>query len=666
MNLSRREYLALTGSAVLAGLSLPATALADEAEVDVIDSADLPANANDAGEYTFDVEEAAADDGHGYDAEAVALSDDATEYVELGGETRYETAKLVALKAFKSSKRAVVACGTGFADSLACAALAGALSCPILLTEPGTLSADCKDALDGLGVTETYVMGGSDAVSDSVLGALRARGSAQRLAGKTRYETQLEIFNHGLDKGYWKKGDYAIVASGENFPDALCVSPVSYNLKAPIFFVNGKGEMPSAQMKALKAFKPKVILVIGGEAVVSAATFKSLESLADTVGGDAVRLFGATRYETSVEVAKYAVNNLQFKWDGLAFASGQNFPDALAAAPLQGKAKSVLLLADEGAYDHVSSVPQGKGITKVTYLGGASAVSGTTRMRTSQKLGLAYTGSVKPFTNYHRYGFSYKHALDLHVERGDHARDEYDEFMDTSNYEWGNYSYLAFALLDRGYTGLTAEYLDDYIAESCVGWEEEAETDYYKTRGYGHPSILRGMGASFVKAAKQAGLNEAYLLAHARYESAWGCSPHSQGWKPDKDGVFVLGGVSYPFYKSKTYYNFFGIGAFDSDPDKGSHYLSVMQGWDTPEKALIGGAQWIADNYVNRRYKQNTAYLQRIDCAGIEAYDEAWHEYCTSLEEADAIAVGMWYIYKENGTDPFGGVLQFEVPVFSS
>jgi len=43
-----------------------------------------------------------------------------------------------------------------------------------------------------------------------------------RLAGQDRYETAAQISTKG-----WNQSDYAILSSGENFPDALCAAPLA-------------------------------------------------------------------------------------------------------------------------------------------------------------------------------------------------------------------------------------------------------------------------------------------------------------------------------------------------------------------------------------------------------------------------------------------------------
>ena len=63
------------------------------------------------------------------------------------------------------------------------------------------------------------------------------------------------------------------------------------------------------------------------------------------------------------------------------------------------------------------------------------------------------------------------------------------------------------------------------------------------------------------------------------------------------------------------YYNFFNIGAYDhaSDSVKYGINLAYSKGWNTPEKGVYGGVEWIKNNYII--YGQNTAYFQKFDVA---------------------------------------------------
>lgn len=652
MNLTRRECFALTSTAVMAGLGLPELALADDATP--AEGAELPTNANDELEFSFTPEDAdLSTDGHDDGGIAMYAASGASGVVELWGQTRYETSREEAFYSYPSNKRVIVASGGDFPDSLAGSSLAGVLDCPIVMTSSGELSSTALEAINRLGATEFYILGGTTAVSAAVEAALSARGVVRRLAGPTRFETQLAIYRYGKDNGLWR-GNYAIVASGMNFPDALSASPLAFALTAPIFFVNGEGELPQAELDALKELSPREVLVLGGTAVVSDGAFAAINGVVAR-GGSVVRLWGQTRYETSAAIARYAVENCGFTWDGLAFTSGIAPFDALGGGVVQGKEKSVLLLADEGSMGNAGIRSNDAVVNTVKFFGGEAVFTATTRAEACKSLGMTYTGRFVPYTSYKRYNLSLERMLQLQAARGDHSYAEYQEHVDPNLYDCRDNSFFAFAVLDNGYSGLTAKQIDTYIANNCTYWEGQ----------YGWRSTFRGMGQAFINASRQSGLNEAYLLAHAKLESAWGCSYFAHGWSPEEDGQYEAKGRVFKYYKGTTYYNFFGIGAYDNNPSTGAHIMSIKEGWTTPEKTIIGSAKWLSDNYVRRRYKQNTPYLQRFDCAGCEAYGSAWHEYCTGLTEFQYIGFAMYWMYHDNGIDPFGGVVQFEVPVYA-
>lgn len=115
-------------------------------------------------------------------------------------------------------------------------------------------------------------------------------------------------------------------------------------------------------------------------------------------------------------------------------------------------------------------------------------------------------------------------------------------------------------------------------------------------RSIGSPNCgFSGHGDYFVKAANVSGLDPRYILAHAALESAWGNSSYAKAG------------------------NFFGIGAFDSNPDNAYNY-----GNDSMESGLVNGASWIRKNYYDAG--QKTLYTMRFN-NGVHQYatDPAWH-----------------------------------------
>lgn len=91
------------------------------------------------------------------------------------------------------------------------------------------------------------------------------------------------------------------VATGENFPDALGAAGAAAVQGGPVLLVQ-KTSIPAETKAELSRLNPDVIYVAGGTAVVSDAVFDQLKAYA----GSVVRVAGANRYSTAVEVSKSA------------------------------------------------------------------------------------------------------------------------------------------------------------------------------------------------------------------------------------------------------------------------------------------------------------------------------------------------------------------------
>ena len=174
---------------------------------------------------------------------------------------------------------------------------------------------------------------------------------------------------------------------------------------------------------------------------------------------------------------------------------------------------------------------------------------------------------------------------------------------------------------------------------------------------YGSKGKLKGLGAAFVSAGKTYKVNEVYLLAHAILESGWGSSTLANGYK------YSGGTIDGKKYKAGTYYNFYGIGAYDSSPLSGGRKLAIINGWNTPSKAVTGAAKWIANNYVYASsYPQYTLYNMKWDTDrsnATQAY--GWHQYATSPDWAQSIASLMESCFKLVKTT---GSLSYIKPVY--
>jgi beta-N-acetylglucosaminidase/mRNA-degrading endonuclease HigB of HigAB toxin-antitoxin module len=163
--------------------------------------------------------------------------------------------------------------------------------------------------------------------------------------------------------------------------------------------------------------------------------------------------------------------------------------------------------------------------------------------------------------------------------------------------------------------------------------------------------ILEGEGQVFLDAAKANNINAAYLVSHALLETGNGASVLANGGLKDSTGNYIYG---------KPVYNFFGIHAYDSNPNGEGTKAAYNNGWFTPEEAIMGGAQWISTDYINNpNGKQDTLYKMRWnpDSPGQHQYatDVAW-----SYKQIPNIIQG----FKDVLGQMKNAVLTFDIPQF--
>ncbi|NTU89005.1 MAG: hypothetical protein HGA54_03730 [Actinobacteria bacterium] len=272
---------------------------------------------------------------------------------ELFGETRFETAVAVAEEAYPDTAQGVIiATAYNFPDALTASSLAGLLDYPILFTDPGWLTQSTEDEIVALGAQKVIIVGGTSVVSEAAEAELKmlvGSRNVERISGIDRYGTASAIYTYGsLSPLGWSTT--AIVACGTNFPDALSISSLAANEHFPVFLAQANGLL-SASDEAILARDFDAVIIVGGTGVVSSGVETQLQSLGVT---DVTRLAGSERYATSCEIAEWCVSQGYLSWDGAGFATGIDYPDALAAGALQGKKNSVLLLTDLSAREDIT------------------------------------------------------------------------------------------------------------------------------------------------------------------------------------------------------------------------------------------------------------------------------------------------------------------------
>lgn len=152
-----------------------------------------------------------------------------------------------------------------------------------------------------------------------------------RLEGADRYETAAEI-----SMAAFGESPIALVASGEQFADALGASALTKTYEAPILLTK-RNALPEITATALKELGVDTVYIVGGEGSVSEDVKTELETIATTVN----RIEGIDRYATAEQIAAKVAGNTPMKDVYIAF--GEDFPDALSAgAPAAVSGRPIL------------------------------------------------------------------------------------------------------------------------------------------------------------------------------------------------------------------------------------------------------------------------------------------------------------------------------------
>ncbi|MDU5970852.1 MAG: cell wall-binding repeat-containing protein, partial [Finegoldia magna] len=257
------------------------------------------------------------------------------------GVDRYKTSAKISQQTFPNHiKTVVLASGENFADSLVAGSLANKENAPVLLTQKEKLPQVIKDEITRLKPEEVIIVGGEKSVN------IKGLKNVKRLAGKDRFETSVEVYKHVNPNGK------VALASGLNFADALCATPLSSKENLPIILTDGHN-LPKG------ITKDKVSLIFGGEKSVN---IKGLENTR--------RLAGADRYETALIIAKEFGNLEKF-----VLADGRNYPDALSVGPLAHKNNQPILLTDPSHTDFIKQIVRDNNTKEITVVGGEQSIS---------------------------------------------------------------------------------------------------------------------------------------------------------------------------------------------------------------------------------------------------------------------------------------------------
>ena len=231
----------------------------------------------------------------------------------------------------------------------------------------------------------------------------------KRLSGEGRYQTGTAI----VDEGFTGTSYYAVVATGEGFPDALAASALAGAYDAPVILTNGKaGSLGDEARNELVRLGVKKVFIMGGTSAVSTGIEREIAGLNGGVAID--RVAGAGRIETSVEACKRVRAAVEsgaptaLDFDTVILAVSDNFPDTLSIGPWSYVANAPILLVgrQEDMTDGVAAmVAQAD---RVIIVGGTATVGTSVEKRVK---GIVGAGNVVRLAGADRYLTSQEIAM---------------------------------------------------------------------------------------------------------------------------------------------------------------------------------------------------------------------------------------------------------------
>jgi putative cell wall-binding protein len=296
----------------------------------------------------------------------------APDYRSISGADRYETAIQVSQAGFAPGVGAVVlATGENFPDALSAAPLAAAYGGPVLLTHSASLDQGTTAEISRLQPGKIFVVGLEGSVTAQVEAAfpeLAASEGIVLLAGSDRYDTARLVAEQVKAKVGTVSG--VVIAPGDSYPDALSAAPLAAAKGWPILLTPGNGPVPDVTMQALAALGATSGLVVGTyvDPVIPGLTL--------------THLVGSDRYDTSAKIAEYAANE-GMSYSHVAAATGDDFPDALAAGPyLARDGGVVLLVTSKGVPAPISSLllHRAEVVGRVDFIGLTPVVVGQVKL----------------------------------------------------------------------------------------------------------------------------------------------------------------------------------------------------------------------------------------------------------------------------------------------
>lgn len=210
--------------------------------------------------------------------------------VRISGSDRIATAIKIADE-FGKTDNVIIATADSYADALVASPMATEMNAPILLNRGNSLDGRVLKKIEELGAKNVTIVGGTGSIGSGVENELKSSGmNVSRISGRNRYSTSAEIASK---YNQMVKAKDVVVASGENFPDALVAGPYASKIKSPII-LSKKNSVTEEVKRVHSEINPTRTIAVGGVSSLNPYNLKITD-----------RIAGNNRYETALKVAKF-------------------------------------------------------------------------------------------------------------------------------------------------------------------------------------------------------------------------------------------------------------------------------------------------------------------------------------------------------------------------
>ncbi|WP_438650544.1 cell wall-binding repeat-containing protein [Romboutsia sp.] len=276
----------------------------------------------------------------------------------IAGNTPTETAIEIS-KNWQQSEEVVLVNSKAKSDLLCATVLASQINCPILLAEENKLLNITTEEINRLQPKTIYIIGGQDIISQKVEEQLNNYPNVQRISGKDRYKTSIEVANIINSK---KASPSVIIVNGHySVADTISIAPAAGNKNIPIII--SKQQDLEEGKEWIENNNIETAYIIGGKNVISENIENQLVN--------SKRIGGNNRYDTNAKVIEefYNGNDIETLFYCKGSEEEEQLIEGMIATPFLATKNSPIALVGNSLSAYQKEVLTKKNINNLVQVG---------------------------------------------------------------------------------------------------------------------------------------------------------------------------------------------------------------------------------------------------------------------------------------------------------